>query len=156
LALNRERAAERHAEWRATHRPQLAAQLARYRAKHKSQHAAYQSAYYVRYKTQVAAKHAAWRAMNPEQRATLNAAYRARRFGNGGSHTLAEWREKLELFAHCCAYCGESKPLTRDHNIPLSRGGTDDIMNILPACQSCNSRKHRLTALEFIGARKAA
>jgi 5-methylcytosine-specific restriction endonuclease McrA len=74
---------------------------------------------------------------------------------NGGHHTEREWREKIELHAGCCIYCGEQKPLTRDHNIPLSRGGTDDIGNILPACLSCNSRKQTRTAQEFF-ARKAA
>ncbi|HEV2009531.1 MAG TPA: HNH endonuclease [Candidatus Limnocylindria bacterium] len=80
---------------------------------------------------------------------------RALRVGNGGSHTEQEWQEKLDLFAHCCAYCGESRPLTRDHKMPLSRGGTDDIMNIIPACRSCNSRKRTMTATEFIAARAA-
>lgn len=44
-------------------------------------------------------------------------------------------------FDNMCAYCGESKPLTLDHFIPLSKGGVDSFENIIPACKTCNSSK---------------
>lgn len=47
-----------------------------------------------------------------------------------------------------CQYCGrravELKPresLTRDHLIPLSRGGTNEWSNVVTACSPCNTRK---------------
>ncbi|HEU4995208.1 MAG TPA: HNH endonuclease [Gemmatimonadaceae bacterium] len=47
-----------------------------------------------------------------------------------------------------CQYCGrhmtEFKPreaLTRDHLVPLSRGGTNDWTNVTTACSPCNTRK---------------
>lgn len=47
-----------------------------------------------------------------------------------------------------CQYCGrramELKPresLTRDHLIPMSRGGTNEWTNVVTACSSCNTRK---------------
>lgn len=57
-----------------------------------------------------------------------------------GSHTPAEWRARLAEFAGLCRYCG-APATTRDHVIPISRGGTDNIDNIAPACQPCNSSK---------------
>ena len=55
------------------------------------------------------------------------------------------------LFArddYTCQYCGRHqmalKPresLTRDHVIPLSRGGLNDWTNVVTACAACNTRK---------------
>ena len=55
------------------------------------------------------------------------------------------------LFArdeYACQYCGRTagvlKPresLTRDHLIPMSRGGLNEWTNVVTACSSCNTRK---------------
>jgi hypothetical protein len=66
-----------------------------------------------------------------------------------GSHTRKAWESLLDAYKGKCAYCGkqmtkEAGPdqITRDHVDPISKGGTDDITNILPACRSCNSSKN--------------
>mgnify|MGYP006276852475 CR=1 FL=1 len=52
-----------------------------------------------------------------------------------------------KLFArdrHLCAYCGDrflSHDLTREHIVPVSRGGADSWMNCITACRACNGRK---------------
>ena len=73
---------------------------------------------------------------------------RAAKIGNGGQHTDREWQAKLIVFAGCCAYCGATAD-SRDHVVPLSRGGTDNIDNIVPACRSCNSGKRDKTPEEY-------
>lgn len=43
-----------------------------------------------------------------------------------------------------CVYCGATKedsPLEIDHVIPVSRGGTSDIGNLVAACKPCNRGK---------------
>lgn len=86
-----------------------------------------------------------------------NAARRALKRGAPGTHTLREWREKVALLGGCCVYCGRADlPLTRDHRIPLTRGGSNNIANILPACGPCNSAKHNQTDSEFLARRMAA
>ena len=42
-----------------------------------------------------------------------------------------------------CAYCGtiQAKWLTRDHIVPLSRGGKDCWLNVCASCPVCNARK---------------
>ena len=105
---------------------------------------AYRAAYYQRTKER---DHVARQLIVVNRRARIRAA--------GGSFSLSEWLEKVALFAGCCIYCGERKPLTVDHNVPISRGGTNDISNILPACFSCNHQKNRKTAREYIAYRMA-
>jgi len=50
-----------------------------------------------------------------------------------------------------CQFCGRTphelrhrECLTRDHLLPLSRGGTNDWTNVLTACSTCNTRKGNL------------
>jgi len=47
-----------------------------------------------------------------------------------------------------CQFCGRSEIrlgyrecLTRDHLVPLSRGGSNDWANVVTACSTCNTRK---------------
>ena len=53
----------------------------------------------------------------------------------------------VALFArdqHLCLYCGRDftrQQLTRDHVVPLSKGGRDTWENVVAACFHCNSRK---------------
>ena len=80
-------------------------------------------------------------------------AYSTRRKATGECHTRSEWLAKLANFDHCpiCERAwGAISPRpdrryrsvwTKDHIIPLVRGGTDHINNIQPACYQCNSGK---------------
>ncbi len=67
----------------------------------------------------------------------------------GTRHTKEEWEEKKKQYDYKCIYCGK-KPnkLTKDHVIPISRGGKNNIENIVPACWNCNYQK-RATAVEY-------
>ncbi|HEX8510460.1 MAG TPA: HNH endonuclease [Propionibacteriaceae bacterium] len=49
----------------------------------------------------------------------------------------------------CCAYCGECRPLTMDHVVPLARGGRHAIGNLAPACETCNKRKGSMLLVEW-------
>ena len=85
--------------------------------------------------------HRRWKRKNPERMAHLKARRYARERGAEGSHTLDEW-EKLKIKNGLrCVGCNKKRKLTKDHIIPLSKGGSDFITNIQPMCGSCNSRK---------------
>lgn len=66
---------------------------------------------------------------------------RTRKTNAGGAYTLSEWATLCAEYAHRCLCCGAQKPLTADHVIPVSRGGTSSIGNLQPLCLSCNLRK---------------
>ncbi|KKL99040.1 hypothetical protein LCGC14_1818390 [marine sediment metagenome] len=70
-----------------------------------------------------------------------NQRYFARKRGAKGRVTAKEWRTICESYGGRCAYCG-SPGSTQDHVVPISRGGTHTADNVVPACSSCNSRKH--------------
>lgn len=42
-----------------------------------------------------------------------------------------------------CIYCGYAKNLTLDHIIPISKGGTSDLNNLVTACLLCNLSKNK-------------
>lgn len=104
------------------------------------------------YMRSYAAQH---RANNPTKYRTYEQNRRSRLLGAEGSHTDAEWFELVQKVGGCF-YCGcKGVLLTRDHAVPLVRGGSNDIANIVPACGSCNSAKGTLTAEEFRARRLA-
>ncbi len=80
--------------------------------------------------------------VNPNYRvATRN----SRLASNGGFHSEKEWLELKKSCNFTCLSCKKAEPeikLTRDHVLPLLLGGTNDIKNIQPLCQLCNSKKH--------------
>ena len=74
-----------------------------------------------------------------------------RRFRRTVTNTFLFARDRYR-----CQYCGrhmnELKPresLTRDHLIPLSRGGTNEWTNVVTACSGCNARKGNHLAAEI-------
>ena len=64
--------------------------------------------------------------------------------------TRQQWKQIQLAYGMCCAYCGvRPKHLTQDHIIPLAKGGSHTASNIVPACQSCNSKKGTRVAPPF-------
>jgi 5-methylcytosine-specific restriction endonuclease McrA len=66
-----------------------------------------------------------------------------RRFRRQVTNTFMFARDRYR-----CQYCGRGQTelkhresLTRDHVIPISRGGTNDWTNVVTACSACNTRK---------------
>jgi 5-methylcytosine-specific restriction endonuclease McrA len=92
-----------------------------------------------------------WRLRNLERaRNYVRVSRNKRRAAAAGTHfTFQEWEALLVYHAGRCAYCGSAERIEADHRIPLHRGGSNAIDNILPACRHCNRRKHRRTEEEF-------
>lgn len=53
-------------------------------------------------------------------------------------------RSRYAEFDNCCAYCGKqhkAMDLQIEHFVPISKGGTHVLSNIVPACKPCNRSK---------------
>jgi 5-methylcytosine-specific restriction endonuclease McrA len=51
-----------------------------------------------------------------------------------------------------CAYCGRADPVTLDHVVPRSQGGSNDVSNLVLACAPCNSAKGQRTPEQWSAA----
>ncbi|WP_425592266.1 HNH endonuclease [Corynebacterium callunae] len=87
-----------------------------------------------------------WRKKNPASVRTSK--FKRRQFELTGSISERDWRRTVNRYHNKCAYCGQKCAPTMDHVIPLSRGGTNNIGNILPACLPCNASKHAKFLIE--------
>lgn len=97
---------------------------------------------------------AIYRKKHPEQIEGHRETYRALK-KNAPINDLSalQWREIQAVCDHRCVYCRKRAKghLTQDHIMPLSKGGSHTVSNVVPACQSCNSRKNNgapLTAVQ--------
>ena len=79
---------------------------------------------------------------NPEKQAIYNQNRLARKNGNGGFLTSKQWKDLCDFYGNKCLCCGKVGKLSIDHVKPLALGGSNDISNIQPLCQSCNSKKN--------------
>lgn len=62
----------------------------------------------------------------------------------------------LHRGGHRCAYCGaKNVPLQLDHVIPRSRGGSNRVANLVPACAPCNRAKGNAPVEVFLARRPA-
>ena len=164
--------AKHGAQWYQRHRIRRREQAKRqYRKERRfklQQQKARRRRYYWRNRERISEKRKTQRARNPKffrawerrryrkhriERIVAQRNTQARRAGAIGQITPEQWRGLLKRHHFLCFYCGTHLlPVNRtlDHKVPLSRGGTNTIGNVVPACRSCNQRKTRLTVEEFL------
>lgn len=119
--------------------------------------------YYDINKEKIISNNKLWRKNNPEKRKAFDKKWRKTDKGKANSIrgvtkrrarnkniintlTAEEWIYILKKYKFRCAYCGKDFTLfdkeTHDHIIPISKGGHNIKENVVPACRSCNSKKH--------------
>ena len=90
-----------------------------------------------------------WIKKHPEKPSEYTRNRRALKAGAVGSHTKEQFYALCRSFGNFCLCCFEEKPLTEDHVVPLTKGGSNYIENIQPLCVSCNSRKRNLHDTDY-------
>lgn len=98
-----------------------------------------------------------WRKANPErfreQGSKASARRRARKLASPGTEPTAEQQMDLRwLLGGRCYYCGEcaGDNMELDHVVPLVRGGSVGVENLVPACRPCNASKNDSDALTWL------
>lgn len=86
-----------------------------------------------------------WKQRNADRLHELWRIWAAKRRHAAGELTEAKWRDRLAYYGYCCAYCHtplDGIKYEMDHVIPIKHGGTNWPANFVPACISCNRKKH--------------
>ena len=131
--------------YRETHRDEINAIARERRTANIEHYRAIGRASLARHREKRNAASRAYAKARPAWRAAKVRARRARKYQAEGSHTEAEWEALKAQYDYTCLRCGKCEPeitLTRDHVIPITKGGSDWITNIQPLCHSCNSAKN--------------
>lgn len=148
-AENREAHRQSVKDWRKANPEKLAAQHRLYHERHRAERRAKALALYYKMMAENPEKiRAQARAFSKTKKGILNnRAGSARRRGAPYSAEAKVWI--ASLVDPICAYCGRLAT-TIDHKMPLSRGGSGELENLVPSCARCNSRKNNKTYEEFM------
>ncbi len=106
----------------------------------------------------------AWVKANPERRREIARAYyrrnkskvqetnkRCRLLRGGADYTVTDLAALIEAQRNRCWYCGEEmESPTKEHVVPVCRGGPDSLTNLVMACRPCNERKGRKLPEEWL------
>lgn len=127
-------------EWKARNRKRLAQYSRDWRSENRERHRAYSKGYYETHREQCSETSMRWVRNNRDKHRVIQKNYKyRRRRGAEGYFTYEDWQRIVDHQQSRCIDCGEKVKLTVGHAIPLSRGGHNDISNIIAQCASCNS-----------------
>ncbi len=96
-----------------------------------------------------------WHVTNIEKVRTNRHRRRARLAGTDSPGVPPEvFEEKCREAEGRCRYCFIAcDDLTREHVVPIARGGRDEPSNVIPVCPRCNKSKNDRLLSEWIGVR---
>lgn len=138
-------------KWRNANQSTLRRKQREYRRKHRQHIRDYNRTYYASHPELFQNKGHTWRQENPDRVLLYSHQRRARIYAAPvNDFSPAQREEILAAYGYRCVYCPpdchacrrRTHRLTMDHITPLSKGGSNTATNIVPACKSCNSKKH--------------
>lgn len=153
---NKDRVLEYHAKYRQEHRELYSISTKKWNEKNLDKHREYVRRYIAAHKDHYRELGKRWNKANrgrinkqrldryrkdPTKAKWNSKIRRFRKKASGGDHTMQEWQMLCKQYNNRCLSCGSNGPLTEDHIIPISLGGSNNIDNIQPLCVSCNSKK---------------
>ena len=140
---NPERVRDRSRRYFKNNKEKVNARCRRWYEEHKKERAEYGKIYRMENKELVAKRYRNWYNANLDKVKLNSDRCRARKYGAYGDHTSEELKQLKENNKNCywCGiYVGDKYHV--DHVIPLSRGGTNYISNLVISCPKCNLSKY--------------
>lgn len=149
-------------KWREENREEDRRQRREVRAKNVDRYRKYQNDFYARNRDAQRERLRKYYEENPDKRASANSRREAWRRANrerarsyvrnrrarlkkaGGTHTAEDVEALIAGQKGCCWWCGKQMPAGKhhvDHRIPIARGGTNDVGNLVISCAPCNHSK---------------
>lgn len=98
-------------------------------------------------KEKVIAQNYNYRKQNPDVIKQIQLQRRAKKLKNGLFEISS--KEIKKLYNSNCFYCGSKEKIQLDHVVPIAKGGSHSIGNLLPACSTCNASKGSKFLIEW-------
>ncbi len=120
----------------------------RYNQEHREERKERDKQYHELHKEEVNIRRRQFRKDHPEVLTGIDRAHKHKRKAlkraSKGNYTPQQLQEQYQRQKGKCYYCKTKvgKVWHADHVIPLNRGGSNDIHNIVVACPDCNMHKH--------------
>ena len=143
MQRHREQHLEVRRHWRQSHKEELNAKHKLWRQVNKAAVQARLREYIRTHPKEIRETNRRWRELHPDASRTYQQRREARKRNLTSTLTVSQWEAIKAAYQYRCAYCSKPhKKLTQDHVIPIFKGGATTMGNIVPACPSCNYRKH--------------
>lgn len=152
---NHAAAAEYSKRYRRENLVALADKKRLYRESNRTALSAAQSRYAKAHREEIAAKLKAYNKSHPEVKRLAHQKRRARKRQAviGSIAAIAAWEKHWRAKTSArCYWCGRRTKVAdchADHVVPLAKGGSHDVSNLVIACSACNMRKHAKLPEEF-------
>lgn len=151
-AEHRDEERERARKWYAEHRDKAIERARKYNAEHRDERNERARKWYAEHPDKVLESQRKWNAEHPEIVKARQKVRNMRRRDKSGAPRSKAIVDLYKRSKGKCYYCGVDvgQNYHIDHVIPLTRGGTNDLSNLVIACPSCNLRKHDKLPHEFV------
>jgi len=138
-STNREMLAEKGRVYYKVNKALIITKVREYRNSNKEKLSEKDKKDYQAHKDSVSHRVKVWGRANYDKLLERNHRRRALKAGAiGDHHTASQFRDLCYQTGNICLCCKQSKKLTADHVVPLSKGGSDGLENIQPLCSTCN------------------
>lgn len=134
-------------EYHLNNKEKIKATKAVWRANNKEKLVSYRIKYHAKYPDKITATRRNWESKNREAIRNIKATRRSRLEAN--AVYVISRKELHKLHNSACIYCGSFDRISMDHVVPIYRGGSHGIGNLVSACLACNSSKKDRTIMEW-------